>query len=588
MRQVRIRDIEKAYGIGRSTIVAHLKKKGNAVQGDITDNTIVTTEQLELIDRKFRTLRRVNLLKEEEPRKSKVKPNTSESQKLYDKQYAQIVAQQADFERHFLKKIIIDSQLMDSIENRYLLILKKRFDLELIVNRFSDYVRRHSSPELKSALNIVSGLNEDSQKVYYNEFFQKRFLKESRKFFNKYHRYLSPSFEDIEEDSNLVNKSLDLSWETIRFRDGYLEFLYSGKLYSIATPGAKEAFNILRPSFVKKIPFLKVRINGNNVVVDDSNFIQNVIILLGLKNSVFHVTDINEHRFQWTKFNRVPKELIQAFFPIDKSQYFDYLQFHQDGSINIVPVFEHDKQNPDGFLFTVKTSSGWSVIWESCSQEVHKATYIFDIKDEELNCFLQLLFDYIFSGTPRKRESLRRKAVQEFLGIDYTIIDHVDFDVWKRKVESLIVSPKRSCPGVLKKSEAIVSYSVDEQEHSYEPVHNIMQNGLKKWLELSGSYSDVVLEENNIDVKATKNTGEVYLFEVKTTSPKMCIRQALGQILEYAHFKQSKPFQKLYIVGPDIPNKEEKAYMQLLRDMYHIPVWYCGFDPVGKTLSIEY
>ena len=583
MRPIRIRDIQKAYGIGFNTIVEFLREKKIRLK-DASLDSVITDEQLQLIDRKFRTLRKFDLLKEDLPVRSKIVKKLDEDQKNYDNQYGQIVSQQSDFEHNVLKKDLRDSEILQVFESRYLSILKRRFNLEMQIRQFTSFVKRHPSYGLNSVLQTVSWLSRIYEKSTYDERFQIRFQKEAKKYYNKYHRVLSPAIEDTHYSLPQVAEVLDLSWEDIHFRDGLLEFLHQGKVYSITAPGSKDALNTIKLSFTMRIPFLKVKINGDSASVNDLEFLQNVILLLGVKCSCFHITDSKLIDIDYNRFNKIPKDLVQIFFPIDRTRYFEYLQHQQADTVNIVPVFEHNKENPDGFLFSIRNSSGWFVVWESCSEDIHKATYVFDINEDELNTFLQLLFDYIISETPRKRESLRRRDVQEFLGINYRIIDHDHFDPWKKKMESLAGSPRRIRQGVVSKNESEVSYVSSAKEHTYKPVHNIMQNALKEWLERSMDYKTVVLEENNIDIKATTNRGEVHLFEVKTASPKMCIREALGQILEYAHFKENNHYQKLIIVGPQAPEKDIKDYVDLLRELYGIPVWYRQFDIINSDL----
>ena len=82
-------------------------------------------------------------------------------------------------------------------------------------------------------------------------------------------------------------------------------------------------------------------------------------------------------------------------------------------------------------------------------------------------------------------------------------------------------------------------------------------------------------------------TGERHYFEVKTFNAKRSIREALGQILEYAHFPQKNNADKLYIVGLEKPTAKDKEYMEFLRSTYNIPIRYRWFDEKRHILSEE-
>jgi hypothetical protein len=141
--------------------------------------------------------------------------------------------------------------------------------------------------------------------------------------------------------------------------------------------------------------------------------------------------------------------------------------------------------------------------------------------------------------------------------------------------------------GVENKSEAKVVYRIEYKKSSYDPVHNIMQNGVKQYLEKSGEYDEVLLEVDNVDVKAKTNNGDWHFFELKTSSPRKCIREALGQILEYAHFPADNKAKKLFIVGQAELSDDEKKYLKYLRSQYNIPVWYRCYSNYSGELGME-
>lgn len=113
-----------------------------------------------------------------------------------------------------------------------------------------------------------------------------------------------------------------------------------------------------------------------------------------------------------------------------------------------------------------------------------------------------------------------------------------------------------------------------------DPLHKKIQNGVAEILK--GQYTNIQLETNpegvadqRIDIKGfSKKEKEWHFFEVKTVSAKRSIREALGQILEYAHYPNENRAKRFFIVGPEPPDENDKAYMQLLRKRYNLPIWF--------------
>lgn len=113
-----------------------------------------------------------------------------------------------------------------------------------------------------------------------------------------------------------------------------------------------------------------------------------------------------------------------------------------------------------------------------------------------------------------------------------------------------------------------------------DPLHKKIQNAVVNLLK--GNYTDLQIEsgadaslKQRVDIKGlSKVENEWHFFEVKTMSAKRSIREALGQILEYAHYPNVDHARKLFIIGPEPPDEMDKAYLQLLREKYNLPVWF--------------
>lgn len=110
----------------------------------------------------------------------------------------------------------------------------------------------------------------------------------------------------------------------------------------------------------------------------------------------------------------------------------------------------------------------------------------------------------------------------------------------------------------------------------FTPEHRKMQARLLEILQLQYGRERVWIEVNGIDAMVVTDT-ETRLYEIKTDqSPLTVIRQALGQILEYAYHPQRKHAGtlSLTIVGPQPLDTEAKTYLKHLTQNFGLPLNY--------------
>lgn len=89
----------------------------------------------------------------------------------------------------------------------------------------------------------------------------------------------------------------------------------------------------------------------------------------------------------------------------------------------------------------------------------------------------------------------------------------------------------------------------------------------------------------SIDVVVNQSNCRDWFYEVKTSySPLVCIREALGQILEYAMFSSNNHADKLIVVGINEPSQSEIEYLKHLRQISGINICYQVFDMESLTL----
>ncbi|TWT35599.1 hypothetical protein KOR34_04920 [Posidoniimonas corsicana] len=122
-------------------------------------------------------------------------------------------------------------------------------------------------------------------------------------------------------------------------------------------------------------------------------------------------------------------------------------------------------------------------------------------------------------------------------------------------------------------------------------VHAAMQRSLyAKLVDRYGRPSVAVecqMASGNLADLVVKVERGLEIFEIKTSlSPRECIRQAIGQLLEYAHWPISCPISALHVVGPREADAIADAYLSTLREIYRLPLFYI-FEPEPNETSIR-
>lgn len=115
-----------------------------------------------------------------------------------------------------------------------------------------------------------------------------------------------------------------------------------------------------------------------------------------------------------------------------------------------------------------------------------------------------------------------------------------------------------------------------QQGTTIDTKHIRMQNRLYE--ALKEHHDDVAYEENFVDLIGRDPDGQTY-YELKTDpTARMCIRNAIGQLLDYSYYKESGRASRLVIVGEAPSTAEDKAYLELLRNEFALPVRYGWFS----------
>ncbi len=165
------------------------------------------------------------------------------------------------------------------------------------------------------------------------------------------------------------------------------------------------------------------------------------------------------------------------------------------------------------------------------------------------------------------------------------------------KGESVIEEPE-VCELILKgghvqKSEADVIMNRARPKMKAILLHNKIQNKMYDYL-IEHFPDDIV--ETEVDcgigtiVDIVKKAGdEIIFYEIKTAkSVRVCIRDALAQLLEYAHWPDRKLATQIVIVSQNNITGQAKKYLSHMRNEFTIPVYYQQFDLNSEELKELY
>lgn len=124
----------------------------------------------------------------------------------------------------------------------------------------------------------------------------------------------------------------------------------------------------------------------------------------------------------------------------------------------------------------------------------------------------------------------------------------------------------------------IRDYTIEEKSINLNIRHTLVQEKLYKILVDKYGYENVSLENRigwkKIDI--VLKVGKVIIFyEIKmNNSAKDCIRDAIGQLMEYAYWPNNKNADLLIVVGEEELDIDTSKYLKHLKDKFNIPIQY--------------
>lgn len=183
-----------------------------------------------------------------------------------------------------------------------------------------------------------------------------------------------------------------------------------------------------------------------------------------------------------------------------------------------------------------------------------------------------------------------------FMGKRQTV-DKIDYDVILEDFDRLLplykyiesnntyqpvslpdTSPFEFKPGcTIKASATVATYA--QRELNIKLRHNELQYALFQRLVSKYGIDNVGTEltsgiGTSVDIVVNMD-GEYYYYEIKTAaSPRACLREAIGQLLEYSFWPGAQPATRLIIVGESPADNDCIEYLRRLNLKFPLPIYY--------------
>ncbi len=265
--------------------------------------------------------------------------------------------------------------------------------------------------------------------------------------------------------------------------------------------------------------------------------------------------------------------------------YLDYLA-GMPSQKTAMKVYEvRQNQQEDVFIFTITIQNGcYAIIFENVSFTA-TATWVFIVKEDCYEECVNRIFDYFTNyELHNKRLSLTKliNPPQKFKAEEYYKIMHDEPKGWIRRLNGILV---REIPlnriqfnQGLHIAEEIDSRSSSPEKIKVQHLHNELMRRL--YYHLCQQYGEKnVGTENHIGTKkidvVVKTEGGYNIYEIKTDKePRNCVREAMGQILDYAFFECGDIINKMVIVGVTTESKEVNTYLAKFREKNSLEIYY--------------
>ncbi len=198
---------------------------------------------------------------------------------------------------------------------------------------------------------------------------------------------------------------------------------------------------------------------------------------------------------------------------------------------------------------------------------------------------------FIFLGMRQPLEQLAYEPILNCLDRLLPLYKYIESGGTLQPISTVTVAPFEFRPGFTPRTPSATA-SLAARELDINLRHNVLQEAL--YHRLTGKYGteNVGVElpsgvGTSVDV-VVRHKGNFHFYEIKTTqSPRACLRQALGQLLEYAFWPGSQEAIRLVVVGESALDEEGTEYLRTLKNRFSLPVEYeqIVVQPRGSAIA---
>ena len=406
----------------------------------------------------------------------------------------------------------------------------------------------------------------------------------------------------VQKSTNALS-TMVLSAENIHFYNGYFLIFRTtkGKIdnsvipYRINDPDSHEILNLVHKYFEQRFDQMRIMVKYDEIKIFEpakselyqlNKYVRTLKRNLDVKGEWWEeVQNARKRTFGQClgeSTDSVKKRVVKA-----KNEYIYNLASLQNDR-KLIRVYEINHGNEeDAFIFTIgMPNDRYAVIFENASNDASTTTWVFEVKNENYEACVNLVFDYFTDYTiSSKRSTLRAKTInppEKFKAENYTFIDHNDLRQWLKKLNKVLErtsapSDLAFVPGLnIPKSSKIRSGHGDAITTNN--LHNELMRKLYDRL-CSESGKDNVGTEIRVGTKridaVVKGSDFYDLYEVKTAlNPFDCVTEALGQLCQYAYLFCRDKIGKMVIAGVSESTKEVEQYLATLRKNHSLSVYY--------------
>jgi len=146
-------------------------------------------------------------------------------------------------------------------------------------------------------------------------------------------------------------------------------------------------------------------------------------------------------------------------------------------------------------------------------------------------------------------------------------------------ISTLVRAPFQFRPGHSERPSSTIA-TQGARELNVTLQHNDLQKALFQRLEGTHGNENVGEEQHTgvgtfVDVVVRHSQDGYWFYEIKTAlSARLCIRDAIGQLLEYSTWPGSPRVERMVVVGKGVLDQDGAEYLRRLKDRFNLPIAY--------------